>query len=114
MRRQNEVYLDALGAQRIPDPTTAGDFCRRFKTEASIEALMMAVNETRLRGWRRQPTAFFREAMIDADGTLAETTTRIQNGTTTRRTGRLAGTRFSTCQPPHRASRRLETRLFWG
>ena len=25
LRRQNEVYLDALGAQRIPDPTTAGD-----------------------------------------------------------------------------------------
>ena len=30
LRRQDEVYLDALGAQRIPDPTTAGDFCRRF------------------------------------------------------------------------------------
>jgi len=30
-RRQDEVYLDALGAQRIPDPTTAGDFCRRFE-----------------------------------------------------------------------------------
>ena len=30
LRRNDEVYLDALGAQRIPDPTTAGDFCRRF------------------------------------------------------------------------------------
>jgi hypothetical protein len=29
--RNDEVYLDALGAQRIPDPTTAGDFCRRFR-----------------------------------------------------------------------------------
>ena len=28
--RNDEAYLDALGAQRIPDPTTAGDFCRRF------------------------------------------------------------------------------------
>jgi hypothetical protein len=28
--RNDEVYLDALGAQRIPDPTTEGDFCRRF------------------------------------------------------------------------------------
>ena len=27
--RTNETYLDALGAQRIPDPTTAGDFLRR-------------------------------------------------------------------------------------
>ena len=30
LRRNDEVYLDALGADRIPDPTTAGDFCRRF------------------------------------------------------------------------------------
>ncbi|MEJ7639376.1 MAG: IS1380 family transposase, partial [Singulisphaera sp.] len=30
VRRNDEVYLDALGAERIPDPTTAGDFCRRF------------------------------------------------------------------------------------
>ena len=80
LRRQNEVYLDGLGAQRIPDPTTAGDFCRRFKTEASIEALMIAVNETRLRVWERQPAAFFREAMIDADGTLAETTGECKEG----------------------------------
>jgi hypothetical protein len=28
--RNSEGYLDSLGAQRIPDPTTAGDFCRRF------------------------------------------------------------------------------------
>ncbi len=80
LRRQNEVYLDALGAQRIPDPTTAGDFCRRFETEASIEALMTAVNETRLRVWGRQPETFFREAMIDADGTLAETTGECKEG----------------------------------
>jgi hypothetical protein len=47
-RRQDEVYLDALGAQRIPDPTTAGDFCRRFGA-AEIEALQGAINETRVR-----------------------------------------------------------------
>ena len=78
-RRNNEVYLDALGAQRIPDPTTAGDFCRRFSADA-IESLMTAVNETRLRVWRRQPAAFFQEAMIDADGTLAETTGECKQG----------------------------------
>ena len=32
LRRNDEVYLDALGAERIPDPTTAGDFCRRFSS----------------------------------------------------------------------------------
>ena len=30
LRRNDEVYLNAFGAERIPDPTTAGDFCRRF------------------------------------------------------------------------------------
>ena len=41
---------------------------------------MTAVNETRLRVWGRQPAAFFREAMIDADGTLAETTGECKEG----------------------------------
>jgi DDE family transposase len=70
VRRNDEVYLDALGAQRIPDPTTAGDFCRRF-TEADVERLMDIINETRLRVWKQQPDAFFDEAFIDADGTIA-------------------------------------------
>jgi hypothetical protein len=78
-RRQDEVYLDALGAQRIPDPTTAGDFCRRFD-ETTIEALQTAINETRLRVWRAQPVEFFDEAIIDADGTLAETTGQCKAG----------------------------------
>jgi len=78
-RRQDEVYLDALGAQRIPDPTTAGDFCRRFD-EAAIEALQTAINETRVRVWRAQPAEFFAEALIDADGTLAETTGECKAG----------------------------------
>lgn len=78
-RRNNEAHLDALGAQRIPDPTTAGDFCRRF-SEGDIESLMTAVNATRLRVWRRQPRAFFHEARIDADGTLAETTGECKEG----------------------------------
>jgi hypothetical protein len=78
-RRQDEVYLDALGAQRIPDPTTAGDFCRRFDA-AAIEALQTAINETRVRVWRVQPVAFFEEAIIDADGTLAATTGQCKEG----------------------------------
>jgi len=78
-RRQDEVYLDALGAQRIPDPTTAGDFCRRFD-EAAIEALQTAINETRVRVWQAQRPEFFHEAIIDADGTVAETTGQCKDG----------------------------------
>jgi Transposase DDE domain group 1 len=72
VRRNDEVYLDALGAQRIPDPTTAGDFCRRF-AEADVERLMDTINEVRLRAWKGQPADFFDEAFLDADGTLAPT-----------------------------------------
>jgi hypothetical protein len=70
VRRNDEVFLDALGADRIPDPTTAGDFCRRFSRE-DVERLMDTVNQTRLRVWEEQPEAFFDDAFIDADGTLA-------------------------------------------
>jgi hypothetical protein len=70
VRRNDEVYLDALGARRIPDPTTAGDFCRRF-AEADVERLMDILNGVRLRAWKEQPEDFFEEAFIDADGTLA-------------------------------------------
>ena len=52
-RRNDEVFLDALGAKRIPDPTTAGDFCRRFTTEADVLDLMSAINEARLRVWKQ-------------------------------------------------------------
>jgi hypothetical protein len=72
VRRNDEVYLDALGAERIPDPTTAGDFCRRFG-EGDVERLMDIFNEVRLRAWRQQPEEFFDEAFLDADGTLAPT-----------------------------------------
>ena len=33
--RSNVVYLDGLGACRFPDPSTAGDFCRRFARSRS-------------------------------------------------------------------------------
>ncbi len=77
--RNDEVYMDALGAQRIPDPTTAGDFCRRFQPD-DVEALMDAINEVRLRVWSRQPLSFFEEAVIEADGTLVESTGECKEG----------------------------------
>ncbi len=79
LRRNDEVFLDSLGAQRIPDPTTAGDFCRRFE-EADVIALMEAINETRLEVWKEQPEEFFEEAILEADGTLAPTTGECKGG----------------------------------
>jgi len=77
--RNQEAYLDALGAQRIPDPTTEGDFCRRFKVP-HIETLMDAINEVRLGVWKLQPPEFFEQAVIDADGTLAPTCGQCKEG----------------------------------
>jgi hypothetical protein len=77
--RNDEVYLDALGAQRIPDPTTAGDFCRRF-TRDDVETLMDLINEIRAKVWKQQPADFFGEAIIDADGILAPTTGECKEG----------------------------------
>jgi hypothetical protein len=72
LRRNDEVYLNALGARRIPDPTTAGDFCRRFQP-ADVRALLEAFHDARLKVWARQPPEFFRQARIDMDGTLVPT-----------------------------------------
>jgi hypothetical protein len=79
LRRNDEVYLDALGAERIPDPTTEGDFCRRF-SEADVLALMGAINESRLRVWAQQPDEFLDEAIVDADGTIVETDAECKHG----------------------------------
>jgi hypothetical protein len=80
LRRHDEVYLDALGAERIPDPTTAGDFCRRFTSEAEVVALMNAINQARLRVWSQQPDAFRDQAIVDADGTIAQTDAECKQG----------------------------------
>jgi hypothetical protein len=79
LRRNDEVYLDALGAQRIPDPTTAGDFCRRF-TPMQVEFLMETFNKIRLKVWQQQPKSFFEEAVIEADGTMVETYGECKQG----------------------------------
>jgi Transposase DDE domain group 1 len=79
LRRNDEVYLDAIGAERIPDPTTAGDFCRRFN-ECQILNLMDAINETRLRVWSEQPPEFFTQAIIEGDGTLVQTDAECKQG----------------------------------
>jgi len=72
-RRTDRVFLDGLGAAALPDPTTAGDFCRRFE-ESDVMGLQEAVNRCRARVWSRQPAAFTATtARIDADATVVGT-----------------------------------------
>ena len=80
LRRNSESYLDAMGAVRIPAPTTAGDFTRRF-TEADVVALMDAINAVRVKVWRKRlPRRERREAILDVDGTIAPTTGECKEG----------------------------------
>jgi hypothetical protein len=80
LRRNDEAYLNALGVEAIPDPTTAGDFCRRFD-EPAIDKLQSAINEARLAVWNRLGPGFTAmTARIDADGTLVPTTGECKEG----------------------------------
>jgi hypothetical protein len=77
--RNDETYMNALDAERIPDPTTAGDFLRRFD-ETWIFALQETINETRTKVWALQDSSFRKEAIIDVDGTIAGTTGECKEG----------------------------------
>ncbi len=108
LRRNDEVFLNALGARRIPDPTTAGDFCRRFGQGEVID-LMDAIDEVRLKVWARQPDEFRQLAIIDMDGHIVETTGECKQGMDISYDGRwgyhpllisLANTREPLCAGP--------------
>jgi hypothetical protein len=80
--RHDTAYMDALGADLIPDPTTAGDFCRRF-AETDVVELMEAINAVRpqLRTGRGQdllgPISY-----LDVDGTIVGTAGAARPGWT--------------------------------
>lgn len=79
LRRNDEVFLNALGAQRIPDPTTSGDFTRRLN-EAQILVLMECINTIREKVWAYQSKDLLREAIVDIDGTIAKTFGECKQG----------------------------------
>jgi hypothetical protein len=71
--RHDTAYMNALGADLIPDPTTAGDFCRRFM-EADVIALMECINAVRPRLWRGRGRDLLGPiTYIDVDGTIVLT-----------------------------------------
>jgi hypothetical protein len=80
-RLRNDVPLmNGLGAKLLPDPTTTGDFLRRF-TEADIVALMDAINSVRPALWRGRGADLAGEVVyLDADGTIVSTTGELKQG----------------------------------
>ena len=79
VRRNDEHYLNSVGAERIPDPTTTGDFCRRMNS-VSINVLQDAFDHVRLNVWNEQDTSFKKLATIDMDSTIVETDGECKGG----------------------------------
>jgi len=67
--RLDEGYLDALGVKRLPAPSTAGDFLRRFAPEDLID-LQEAINQARRTVWWRMEVERRQLAILDLDGTI--------------------------------------------
>lgn len=78
-RRRDPVYLDAVGARKVPAPSTEGDFLRRFE-EGSIWDLMEAFDEGRLKVWGSQDEEFLQQATLDADGSFSATDGECKSG----------------------------------
>jgi hypothetical protein len=78
--RHDTAYMNALGADLIPDPTTAGDFCRRF-SEADVIQLMESINAVRPKLWRGRGKELLGPiAYLDVDGTIAPTSGKQKAG----------------------------------
>ena len=79
LRRNDISFLNALDAERIPGPTTAGDFTRRFKPE-DIETLMNCINRSREKVWSHGSSSRLKEALLDIDGSIAGTLGECKQG----------------------------------
>ena len=70
----SEAVRRLVGACRIPDPTTAGDFLRRFKTSQQVEQLSGTIDEVEETVWSKLARSVRRHrkkhelALVDLDG----------------------------------------------
>ena len=70
----SEAVRRLVGACRIPDPTTAGDFLRRFTSAVEVEQLSAASDEVQEQAWSQLPRQVRRQrsrhelALVDLDG----------------------------------------------
>lgn len=69
--QHSTAVKNLLGALRIPDPSTAGDFLRRFD-HGALDALQEAIDAARLKVWKRMPRRLRRTATIDIDSHVKE------------------------------------------
>lgn len=76
----NAMNFGGMGPYLIPDPTSAGDFCRRFEKADALD-LMEAIHAVRPQLWRGRGRDLLGPATyLDVDGTLAPTYGKLKAG----------------------------------
>ena len=79
--RHDTAYMNALGADLIPDPTTAGDFTRRFKVAGAVLTLMESINAVRPKLWQGRGSDLMGPiTYMDIDGTITPTSGKCKAG----------------------------------
>lgn len=69
--QNSEAVRRIVGSESIPDPTTGGDFLRRF-SEASLAGLQRAIDAARVRVWKKVPRKKRKRATILFDSRIRE------------------------------------------
>jgi len=73
LRPHDEVFLEVRSAPAHPRSTTAGLLPSLPGLPPDIPLRRRCFHEVRGRMWRKQPESFFKQAIIDMDGTLVGT-----------------------------------------
>jgi len=69
--QHSDAVKHLLGACRIPDPTTAGDFLRRFEPY-HLKQFQAVIDRAREKVWRKLPRSRKKVATVDLDSTVKE------------------------------------------
>jgi hypothetical protein len=67
--QHSDAIKHLTGACRIPDPSTAGDFLRRFN-RTNLRAFQQVIDRAREKVWRQMPNSRKRVATVDMDSTI--------------------------------------------
>lgn len=78
--RNDTGYMDSLNAIRVPDPTTAGDFLRRFERGDILDLLEINNQNSQKIWWQYNKGKKGKLAILDIDGKLVETYGEYKEG----------------------------------
>ena len=77
--QHSDAIKHLLGACRIPDPTTAGDFLRRFD-EYHLQKFQALIDRAREKVWCKMPRSRKKVGTVDLDSTIKKVYGRCKQG----------------------------------